>query len=578
MKWSDPMKKAFKIIIPLLLTVAILFSIGWYLFVYDRNFTRDILLEQARFNDLNGNVKLAAWFYDLAYDFTGQDKNIAIELANQYKKDGNYTRAEVTLTNAIADGATAELYAALCLTYVEQDKLMDAVLMLDSITDPEIAAQLESMRPLAPVANYEPGFYNTYIPVALLSKGNKICYSLTSEYPSIKSDLYTEPFALAAGESTIYTIAVSEEGLVSHLTILSYTVGGVVEEVQFADAAMAAEIRSLLGVDEDHVLYTNDLWEITEFTVPAETQLLDDLAYLPYLKALTISDRQFEDLSFLAPMTQLEELKLTGCRIPDAELTQIASLPALRRLTLNNCGLSTITNLTGAEGLTYIDLGNNTLRHLDPLSSMIDLAEVDLQHNAISSLGALSSLTNLKKLNVSYNSITDLSPITSCTKLDHLDAGHNSLASISGIEVLTRLDYLNLEYNSLTDISPLAACTALTNLDISNNKIQHITALAPLTALQYFDFSYNNVAALPNWPADCALYSINGSHNNLDSLYALEKKENLAYIYMDYNRLTSIDILANCYKLVTVNVYGNPIHDVSALTKQNIIVNYDPTA
>ena len=47
---------------------------------------------------------------------------------------------------------------------------------------------------------------------------------------------------------------------------------------------------------------------------------------------------------------------------------------------------------------------------------------------------------------------------------------------------------------------------------------------------------------------------------------------------MDYNRLTSIDILANCYKLVMVNVYGNEIHDVSALTKQNIIVNYDPTA
>lgn len=572
------MKKAFKIIIPLLLTIAILFSIGWYLFVYDRNFTRDILLEQARFNDLNGNVKLAAWFYDLAYDFTGQDQNISIELANQYKKDGNYTKAEVTLTQAIADGATTELYAALCRTYVEQDKLMDAVLMLDSITDPEIRAQLEAMRPDAPAANYGPGFYNTYIPVALLSKGNRICYSLTSKYPSVRTDLYTEPFPLAAGASTIYTIAVSEEGLVSHLAILNYTVGGVVEEVRFVDAAVAAKVRSILGVDEDHVLYTNDLWEITEFTVPAEAKQLDDLVYLPYLKTLAISDRQLQSLSFLAPMTQLEELKLTGCRLPDEGLTQIAQLPELHRLTLNNCGLSTITDLSGAVGLTYIDLGNNTLRHLDTLSSMTGLTEIDLQHNAISSLGALSGLSSLQKLNVSYNSITDLSPITGCTKLTLLDAGHNSLASLKGMEALTKLDQLNLEYNSLSDISALAACTALTNLDISNNKIMHITALAPLTALRYFDFSYNNVAALPNWPANCALYSINGSHNNLDSLYALEKKENLAYVYMDYNRLTSIDILANCYKLVIVNVYGNPIHDVSALTKLDIIVNYDPTA
>lgn len=571
------MKKAFKIIIPLLLSAAILLSIGWYLFVYDRNFTRDILLQQARYNDTHGNVKLASWFYDMAYNFTGQDKNIAIELANQYKSDGNYTKAEVTLTEAIADGPTTELYAALCRTYVEQDKLMDAVMMLDSVTDPVIRSQLDAMRPTAPAADYDPGFYNAYILITLASTGNRICYSPAGEYPSIKSDLYFAPFTLSAGETTIYAIAVSSDGLVSPLSILSYTVGGVVEEVHFTDDAMAAEIRTLLGVDEGQVLYTNDLWDITEFTVPAEAASLDDLVYLPYLKTLTVSDRQFESLSFLAPMTQLEELRFIGCRIPDAELTYIADLPELRRLTLNECGLSTISNLSGAENLTYIDLGNNTLRHLDPLSGMMYLSEIDLQHNAISSLGALSGLTGLQKLNVSYNSITDLSPLTGCTKLSWLDAGHNSLSNISSMEVLTTLNHLNLEYNGLTDISPLAACTALTNLDISNNKIQHIVSLSTLTGLQYFDFSYNNVSALPNWPTDCALYSINGSHNNLDSLYALEKKENLAYVYMDYNRLTSIDVLANCYKLVIVNVYGNQIHDVSALTKQDIIVNYDPT-
>lgn len=577
MKWSDPMKKVFKILVPLLLSAAILLSIGWYLFVYDRNFTRDILLQQARHSDMNGNVKMASWFYDLAYNFTGQDKNISIELANQYKSDGNYTKAEVTLTQAIADGATTELYVALCSTYVEQDKLMDAVMMLDSVTDPVIRSQLDAMRPAAPTSDSAPGFYNAYIPIALESQGNRICYTLTGEYPSVKANVYTEPFTLAAGETTVYAISVSDNGLVSPLTILSYTVGGVVEEVHLTDGAMAAEIRNLLGADEDDVLYTNDLWKITEFTVPAEASQLDDLSYLPYLKKLTISDRQLETLSFLAPMTQLEELKLTGCRIPDAELTRIAELPELRRLTLNNCGLSTIANLTGAKNLTYIDLGMNTLRHLDPLSGMTYLSEIDLQHNAVTSVGALSGLTGLQKLNVSYNSITDLTPLAGCSSLNWLDAGHNSLTTVSGIEVLTSLEHLNLEYNSLSDISPLAACTALTNLDISNNQIQHITALSPLTALQYFDFSYNNVGALPNWPANCALYSINGSHNNLDSLYALEKKENLAYVYMDYNRLTSIDVLANCYKLVIVNVYGNQIHDVSALTKQDIIVNYDPT-
>ena len=125
MDWSDPMKKAFKIIVPLVLSAAILLSIGWYLFVYDRSFTRDILLQQARYCDMAGHVDLASWFYDLAYEYTGQDENIAIELANQYKADGNYTKAEVTLTDAITNAPTAELYAALCKTFVEQDKLMN---------------------------------------------------------------------------------------------------------------------------------------------------------------------------------------------------------------------------------------------------------------------------------------------------------------------------------------------------------------------------------------------------------------------------------------------------------------------
>ena len=51
----------------------------------------------------------------------------------------------------------------------------------------------------------------------------------------------------------------------------------------------------------------------------------------------------------------------------------------------------------------------------------------------------------------------------------------------------------------------------------------------------------------------------------------------LTYLYMDYNKLTSVDDIAECYCLVQVNVYGNEIEDVSALTDHDIIVNWDPT-
>ena len=77
------MKKLIHFLMPLLLVILVIASIGWYLFVYDRAFTRDILLQQARNNDLKGNTSLSSWFYNMAYSFSGQDENVAIELANR---------------------------------------------------------------------------------------------------------------------------------------------------------------------------------------------------------------------------------------------------------------------------------------------------------------------------------------------------------------------------------------------------------------------------------------------------------------------------------------------------------------
>ena len=161
------MKKFMKKLIPFLLVVLIIASMVWYCFVYDRTFTRDILLSQARIFYTNGNPKIASWFYDAAYMHADRDEDVAIELANQYKSEGNYTKAEYTLSHAIADGGTADLYIALCKTYVEQDKLLDAVNMLANIQNASIKQELDAMRPAAPVSTPAPDFYTEYIDVSL---------------------------------------------------------------------------------------------------------------------------------------------------------------------------------------------------------------------------------------------------------------------------------------------------------------------------------------------------------------------------------------------------------------------------
>ena len=571
------MRKILRFVVPLLLAALVIASIFWYLFIYDRAFTRDILLKEARVNDARGNSALSAWFYKIAYSHSGNDEEVALELAEQYKSDGNFTKAEVSLSQAIKSSPSAALYTALCRTYVEQDKLMDAVALLANVPDQNIRAQLDNSRPSAPTAAQDPGFYNTYISVELTSSSGKIYYTTNGEYPSVNAQPYTEPIKLPLGETVLYCISVDDNGLVSPVSVLGYTVGGVVEPAIFMDADVEFAIRDVLGITRTESLYTNELWSITEFTVPAQAWTLEDLAKLTHLESLTITNLPNGSLADLASLTELKSLDISGCRFSPSELRVLEKLPNLQKLVLSNCALSTIADLENLTGLTYLDISNNTIRNLEPLMGMTQMQELYMQLNAVTNLDALTSMYDLEKLNISFNSVSSLAPLGVCGKLNWLDASNNTISSVNGIANLQLLETLKLDYNQLTDVSPLGASIQLKELSFTNNTIYDISTLASLSNLEIFDFSYNNISALPSWPQNSALRVIQGAHNQVNSLYSLGGMPNLTYVSMDYNSLTDISNLASCISLVQVNVYGNAISDVSALTQHSIIVNYDPT-
>lgn len=573
------MKKTFNRVLVLVIVVALIASAVWYIFVYDRDTVRDFLSAQAANCAKNGHFEAAAWFYDLSYQFADQDEDLAIELAEIYKSVGNYTKAEYTLVNAIADGGTAELYAALVQTYVEQDKLLDAVNMLDSIADPAIKAELDAQRPAAPTPDYAAGFYNQYISVTFTSEGGSLYVTTDGQYPSTAASSSSGTISLSGGETKVYALVVGENGLVSPLTVLNYTVGGVIEEVTISDQAVDTAIRGLLGVSTDATLLTSDLWTITEFTVPAQAQSLADLALLTQLVSLTIEDRSLDSLEFLAPMTQLKTLSISGCRV-SASLSVVATLPVLQELTLKNCRISTIAELSGSPALTSIDLSGNAIGNVSALGTIPTLETIDLSDNAVSDLAALSSLSRLTWLDVSDNALTTFSPLSACTALTWLDVSHNKITSVSPASVLVNLTELHAAHNLIADCGALSSCTELTVLDLSHNSLTDLTPLSGLVKLTELNFSYNSVTTGPALPDDCALVTINGEYNQLTSLEFLDGIDALNSVYMDYNTgITTIDFLADSQNLVLVNVYGTSVttEQANALLKHNIIVNYNPT-
>ena len=572
------MKYSTKRIIAVFLALAVLGSAVWYIFIYDRDFVRDLLLSQARYLDSTGKSDVATWFYDQAYIFADNDEDVAIELANQYKANGNYTKAEFTLTRAISNAPSAKLYTALCATYVEQDKLMDAVAILDKVSDPSIKAELDGLRPAAAVLSMVPGYYTEYITLDITAEGAKLYVSQDGEYPSVNEDAYSGPIDLPQGETMIYTITIGDNGLVSPLGVHGYTIGGVIEAVTFADAAIEAQVRQLLGFDEETVIYTDDLWTITSFSVPTDAQVYADLTKMIYLKDLTILNGVAEELTCLSALQDLETLIITQCEPKKDILTTIASLPKLRQLTLAHCGLSDITPLVAAQGLEYLDLCYNSIGDISPISTLPNLDTLYLAHNALTDLTVLNGLTNLRVLNVDYNSLTTVAPISANTALTEFSASNNLIVSLGALDNLTSLSSLDLSQNNLTDVSVLGSCPELRKINISNNKLTDITALSPLMKVQIFNCSYNSISALPDWSAASSLVTLDASYNKISDLTPLRQMMCLNNLNMDYNPdLSDISPIAYCPVLVEVNLFGTKVIDVEILTIQGVIVHYNPT-
>lgn len=571
------MNKALKVIIPLLLVIAVICSLAWYFLVYDRDFTKDLLLWSARTLEQEGKHELAAWVYNITYEQASYEDDIAIELANQYKTIGNYTKAEYTIAEAIASNPTTDLYLALSNLYVQQDKLLDAVALLDNLTNAQIKAELEAMRPCAPVLTPEPGFYSQYVTVESNAENATLFVNTNGEYPTTEKDLYTGPITLPQGETVIYALAVSDNGLVSPLTVSGYTIGGVIEKVSFSDPAMEAAMREAIGADADDVIFTNALWDVNSFTVPVEAATYSDLVYLPYLESLYISEAVNGELVNLKSLSYLTELCVEKGNLSEEELTVIGQLTGLKQLTLSSCGISTIASLDHMNQLVYLDLSNNTIRNLKVIDDMQELEELYLNNNVVTDLSSLASLTKLRILDVSYNSLKSVDPIHTVTGLTYLNIAHNEISSIQNLATLTALVELNVSYNGLTDVSAIGSCAAIEVLNISNNSITDISGLNTLENINNFDFSYNQVKELPQFSKNCTLAYIDGSYNQIEDLKSLSSLKNLNVVLMDYNeKLASLEPLDSCPRLVKVNAYGTKVSDVRFLTDKSIVVNYNP--
>ncbi len=567
------MKRTIRIIVPVLLVLAILLGSAWYLFVYDRALTINLCMKAGHYFERSGRSKLSSWFYDRAYDQAGDNDEVAINLANQYIANGNYTQAERILQKSINSKPTTKLYTKLCEVFVKQDKVLDAVQLLDNVRDPKIISELNSLRPSAPTASLESGSYNQYIDVTFKSNIGTLYVNTAKEYPSIHEDVYTDPIKLVDGENHIYAIAIADNGLVSPLSMYAYTILDVIEQVRIQDSLMDAAIRTALGYTIEDTIYTNDLWSIETLALPEGVKDYSELAHIRSLKELTINGGNGGDLSVLQNLTQLHTLSISNINLTDEEIAIIGNLPALEYLTLSKCGLGTTAGLENAKNLQTLDLSNNTIRSIDSLQHLTGLKKLVLYRNVVEDLSPLASCTSLSYLDISFNALTTLSPIYKLSSLNTLYAEENEISEIAFTEHMSNLEYLSLAHNNITDVSSIAACNKLIELNISSNTIHDLSPLSQLYYLTVLNFANNNVSAIPSFDSSCALTIIDGSNNQITNLSPLSGLPHLSEVIMDNNSgITSVDDLQNCPSLTKVSVLNTSVASVGSLTERGIVV------
>ena len=552
------MKRVLKIVIPLVVVLALLGTAAWFFLSFRADLTAGFLRGQAAKMVERERYSRAVTYYNWAWQLDPENQEIPLALAEAYAGSGNYTKAEYTLVRAIsARPQDVDLYVALCQVYVAQDKLLDAVQMLDRTSDASVKAALDELRPAAPVLSPENGYYTEYIEVTADGGGNAVYLSIDGDYPSMEDDAYTGPVTLPGGETMVMAVAVDENQMVSQAVQNGYTIGGVVEPVTLNDPAIDAAVREQLGMTASETLMTDDLWSIAELTLPDTVADLADLSHFTGLTTLTIQNVSGLDFSVLSQLTSLQTLDLSGCTISSGSLDAIAGLTGLRVLRLNNCALTDINALSQLTALTELQLANNSLTDIGVTSLMLDLETVTLTNNPVTSIAGLSACTKLKSLDISGCSVTSIASLSGKTALETLLAGNNQIADLSPLEGCTALSVLEAPYNLVSDISVLAQLPALTRFVGNNNQITAVPDFDEETSkLQYIQLDYNEVADL------AGLQGINS----------------LNYVYADYNQVETILPLKNNINLIQINVWDNPIpeEEVKSLQENSIIVNYNP--
>ena len=250
-----------------------------------------------------------------------------------------------------------------------------------------------------------------------------------------------------------------------------------------ADPALRAAIGAALHKAPGEAVSPQELAGLE--SLAARNGGIRDLAGLERavgLKELDLGDNPLADLRPLASLPALESLNLDGSAL---ELSQLAPLGSLRRLSIRRNLIEDLQALVPLAGLTELDVGDNRIEDLRPLAGLTRLAVLRADRNRIAELWPLASLAGLEVLDLGANRVRDLQPLAGMERLRALRLAGNGLTEIHPLAGLRGLANLGLAGNSVEDLRALSGLAGLRRLDLRGNALVDLRPLRGLPSLRW---------------------------------------------------------------------------------------------
>jgi Leucine-rich repeat (LRR) protein len=498
-------------------------------------------------------------------DRNPRDTDLRLKIIDLYIQTNNYSRAEYLLFHGSLERAgQIELYRQMSYVFIKQDKLHEAVNLINDRGNPNIRAALIAERPPAPIFYPPPGDYREALTISVTVPEGYICYlSLVGEVPML-SEIYTGPINLPQGITEIRAVTVSPEGLASDWALVKYRLDDVIEPVIFEDAQIERIAREILDMPEG-IIISDRLQTITELIIPEplDYKTLNDLRHFSRLEALKlVGNGTSADISALSYLSRLNVLSLTHFGIDSFSLESVGEVDWLEHLDLSDNNIVLLEPLRYITGLKTLVLNTNNILDLTPLEGLVSLQRLRLNQNAVESTRPLSNVTGLLELDLSENLVSSLIGLASMQSLLSLNLSNNSVESreIAHLAGLSSLRVLDLSANrSLSRLEALGSLDRLESLSANNCAITDLDGLDGLVSLNFLSVNSNLLESLEGIEGAASLKTLWANRNEITTLQHISQLGQLEDLHIEHNKLPNLSRIRELPSIKRIYAFGNPI-------------------